>query len=80
MSDVEKLKKDIERLKREIDTGKYQGEKLLLAKDMLSDLKYEYRKASIQNKVTAVPDVQIKALKKPTKKSISQMTGGAKTM
>ena len=80
MSDVEKIKRNIKELERQIDDGKYRGERLQIAKDMLSDLKEDYRKYNKKNKVKSVPDVPIKALKETTVKSRSQMTGGAKSM
>ena len=71
------LKLEIKSLEENIAKGRYEGENLLMARDMLKTKKDEL--AGLEAKIAKpVANAPIKGLTKKTTKNIAQMSGGAR--
>ena len=71
------LKLEIKSLEENIAKGRYEGENLVMARDMLKTKKDEL--AGLESKIAKpVANAPIKGLAKKTTKNIAQMSGGAK--
>lgn len=76
---IRNLELEIKTLESNIKKGYYEGENLIMAKDMLKTKTDELNKLKGKN-VTSVQNAPIKGFKKKTAKTMSQMSGGMKGM